>query len=159
MGRTSSLYEHDGLCPLGAMMDTSSQPHAGTTAPSTALSQIHKQRRSVEQRRKIVQETLAAGASVARVARVHGVNANQVFHWRQALSRRTAGQRERECDPPAGLGGGVIERDAWNPLRGVRRQAFFPVVSSDCRPSARFSINGHYLAVRRGGMRRLCVAC
>ena len=94
-------------------MDTSSQPHAGTTAPSTALSQT-KQRRSVEQRRKIVQETLAAGASVARV---HGVNANQVFHWRKLYREGRLGKRERECDPPAaGLGGGVIERDAWNPL-------------------------------------------
>jgi transposase len=29
-----------------------------------------------------VEETLAPGASVARVARAHGVNANQVFGWR-----------------------------------------------------------------------------
>ena len=30
-----------------------------------------------------MEETLAPGASVARVARAHGVNANQVFEWRR----------------------------------------------------------------------------
>jgi len=33
----------------------------------------------VEERRLIVEETLEAGSSVARVAMKHGVNANQVF--------------------------------------------------------------------------------
>jgi transposase len=50
-------------------------------------------------KRRIVQETLAPGASVARVARAHGVNANQVFAWRrqfrqgllEASDRLTAG--------------------------------------------------------------------
>jgi transposase len=32
---------------------------------------------------RIVEETLVEGASVARVARAHGVNANQVFYWRK----------------------------------------------------------------------------
>lgn len=40
-------------------------------------------RRSVKERREIVEETLVAGASVARVARCHDVNANQVFYWRK----------------------------------------------------------------------------
>ena len=30
-----------------------------------------------------MEETLVAGASVARVAQRHGVNANQVFQWRR----------------------------------------------------------------------------
>ena len=41
-----------------------------------------RRRRSVQERRQIVEETLAPGASVARVARAHDVNANQVFYWR-----------------------------------------------------------------------------
>src|SRR6202035_2142417 len=49
-----------------------------------AASQVKKrQKRSVEEKRRIVEETLAAGASVARVARRHAVNANQVFYWRK----------------------------------------------------------------------------
>ena len=39
--------------------------------------------RSKAERRQIVEETYQAGASVARVARRHGVNANQVFNWRR----------------------------------------------------------------------------
>jgi transposase len=42
-----------------------------------------RQRRSIAEKRRIVEETLAAGASVARVARTHGINANQVFGWRR----------------------------------------------------------------------------
>jgi transposase len=40
-------------------------------------------RRTVEQKRRIVEETLEPGNSVARVARAHGINANQVFQWRR----------------------------------------------------------------------------
>jgi transposase-like protein len=39
--------------------------------------------RSVEERRRIVEETLVPGVSVATVARAHGVNDNQVFGWRK----------------------------------------------------------------------------
>jgi len=42
-----------------------------------------RRRRSAEERRLIVEETLAAGYSVARVARAHGINAKQVFQWRR----------------------------------------------------------------------------
>jgi ABC-type antimicrobial peptide transport system permease subunit len=38
-----------------------------------------RRRRSADERRRVVEETLEAGASVARVALKHGVNANQVF--------------------------------------------------------------------------------
>lgn len=31
----------------------------------------------------MVEATLAPGASIARVARAYGVNANQLFHWRK----------------------------------------------------------------------------
>jgi transposase len=39
--------------------------------------------RSKQVRRRVVEETLQPGASVAIIARRHGVNANQVFHWRK----------------------------------------------------------------------------
>jgi transposase len=39
--------------------------------------------RSVEEKRRIVEETLKAGVSVSSVGRAHGINANQVFHWRK----------------------------------------------------------------------------
>jgi len=42
-----------------------------------------RRRRSAVERRRVVEETLVAGASVARVGLKHGVNANQVFQWRR----------------------------------------------------------------------------
>src|ERR1700761_8117541 len=39
--------------------------------------------RSVAEKRRIVELTWVPGASVALVARAHGVNANQVFKWRR----------------------------------------------------------------------------
>jgi transposase len=43
--------------------------------------------RSVSEKRRIVELTQEPGASVAEVARAHGVNANQVFKWRRAFER------------------------------------------------------------------------
>jgi transposase len=43
--------------------------------------------RSVTEKRQIVHLTMEPGASVAEIARAHGVNANQVFKWRRALER------------------------------------------------------------------------
>jgi transposase len=42
-----------------------------------------RQFRTLEEKRQIVEEALQLGASVARVARAHGVNANQLFTWRR----------------------------------------------------------------------------
>jgi len=50
------------------------------------LSEVRRVRRwrSVTEKRQIVHLTLEPGASVAEVARAHGVNANQLFKWRRA---------------------------------------------------------------------------
>jgi len=50
---------------------------------SMVLSKPQKRYRSLEERRRIVEEALAPGVSVAEVARAHGVNANLLFHWRK----------------------------------------------------------------------------
>jgi transposase len=51
-----------------------------------------RRRRTVEEKRRIVEETFAVGASVARVARAHGVNANQVFGWRRQYRQGLLGE-------------------------------------------------------------------
>jgi transposase len=56
-------------------MSTSVQAIAGTKTT--------RRYRTQAERRRIVEETLLAGVSVATVARAHGVNANQLFHWRK----------------------------------------------------------------------------
>ena len=58
-------------------MDTSEQRTIET------VTQVKRRRRSIEEKRRIVEETLGAGASVARVAQRHAINANQVFAWRK----------------------------------------------------------------------------
>src|SRR5882724_2285825 len=52
-----------------------------------------KRRRTVNERREIVEETLLPGASVSRVARRHDVNANQVFYWRKLYREGQLGSR------------------------------------------------------------------
>lgn len=42
-----------------------------------------RRRRSPQEKIAIVQETLQPGMTVSHVARLHGVNANQIFAWRK----------------------------------------------------------------------------
>ncbi len=50
-----------------------------------------RRRRTDEEKRRIVEETLATGTSVSVVARRHDVNANQVFAWRRQYQRGELG--------------------------------------------------------------------
>jgi transposase len=52
-----------------------------------------RQYRSLEEKQRIVGEALAEGASVARVARAHGVNANLVFNWCRLYQAGRLGRR------------------------------------------------------------------
>src|ERR1700741_334595 len=75
-------------------MDSSRQAQEAITEKSESTSAVQRQRRSIAEKRRIVEETLVEGASVARIARVHGVNANQVFGWRRLyLSGRLGEQK------------------------------------------------------------------
>ena len=46
-----------------------------------------RRRRPASEKLQIVRLTMEPGASVAEIARAHGVNANQVFAWRRAFER------------------------------------------------------------------------
>jgi transposase len=63
-------------------MDTSQQVAVIPQGRESSVA-AQRQRRSIAEKRRIVEETLVEGASAARVARAHGVNANQVFGWRR----------------------------------------------------------------------------
>ena len=63
-------------------MDTSQQAAVVPKDRESSVA-VRRQQRSIAEKRRIVEETLSPGASVARVARAHGVNANQVFGWRR----------------------------------------------------------------------------
>ena len=79
--------------------------------------------RSISEKLQIVQLTLKPGASVAEVARAHGVNANQVFKWRRAFERgelsessvalipvtvTSSGEESRQIEEVARPAGGAI---------------------------------------------------
>jgi len=60
---------------------------------NTREGQRPRQRRTDEEKRRIVEETLVTGASVSIVARRHDVNANQLFAWRRRYRRGELGGR------------------------------------------------------------------
>jgi transposase len=51
---------------------------------------LKRVQRTPEEKRRIVEATLVPGASIARVARENGVNANQVFQWRYEYRKGAA---------------------------------------------------------------------
>ena len=75
------------VCSARGMMSSST----GAASEPASAETPRRRRRSILERRRIVEETFAAGASVARVARAHGVNANQVFNWRRLYQRGMLG--------------------------------------------------------------------
>ena len=91
-------------------MDTSQQAAVVPEDRDSAVA-LKRQRRSIAEKRRIVEETLVEGASVARVARARGVNANQVFYWRKLYQAGRLGttsaarllpvRLSRESPPPA----------------------------------------------------------
>ena len=64
------------------------------------VERTRRQRRSVREKREIVEATLVPGSSIARVARAHAVNANQLFHWRKLYKH---GLLEEPSTTPARL--------------------------------------------------------
>ena len=55
--------------------------------------------RGLEEKRRIVEENLVEGASVARIARAHGVNANLVFNWRRLYQAGRLGSSRAKLLP------------------------------------------------------------
>src|SRR5471032_1617986 len=66
-------------------MDTNFQPIISTHARG------HYRQHPLEFKRALVALSLEPGASVARIAREHGVNANQVFSWRRLYQQGRLG--------------------------------------------------------------------
>jgi transposase len=66
-----------------------------TVAVEVEIHSRKRLRRTPEEKRRIVEATFAPGASIARVAREHGVNANQVFQWRYEYRKGTLGVRQQ----------------------------------------------------------------
>ena len=87
MSVDDGLCGHFCLCPQRGIVDTSDQ------TLQVKVQGTKKRRRTVRERREIVEETFLPGASVSRVARRHDVNANQVFYWRKLYREGRLGSR------------------------------------------------------------------
>lgn len=66
-------------------MDTNFRPIISTNTRG------HYRQHPLEFKRALVALSLQPGASVARIAREHGVNANQVFNWRRLYEQGRLG--------------------------------------------------------------------
>ena len=74
------------------------------TSETSETSPVQQRRRRYDAafKRAIVEQTLAPGASVARIAREHDINANQLFKWRrQFLLEGSAASGPAEPTPSA----------------------------------------------------------
>jgi transposase len=74
-----------------------------------------KLRRTIQERREIVEETLLPGTSLSRVARRHDVNANQLFGWRKLYREgRLGGGAGTALLPLKVSEGQPAEADKWD---------------------------------------------
>ena len=74
----------------GGFMDTTVHP--------VPRSPGKRRYRTLDEKRRIVEETLASEASVAIMARRHGVNANQLFQWRKLYQAGLLGTSSSEAE-------------------------------------------------------------
>src|SRR6478672_3180976 len=86
-------------------MDISEQTNADESPSGNT-----RLRRSIEEKRRIVEETLRPGASVARVARRHAVNANHVFYWRKQYRQGRLGEGQSGQLLPVTLTDGSLRK-------------------------------------------------
>jgi transposase len=92
-------------------------------------------RRSVAEKRRIVELTFAPGASVAQVAQAVGVNANQVFKWRREFG--SGGSMDSTALLPVVLAGGdVVAAEEPEPQEHeVCERASLPMPQEDAQPT------------------------
>jgi len=94
----SVWFEPSGPCEASAKMIAFVDTRIVSTKVIVDTSQaiqvrgsgLKRRFRTVEEKRRIVEETLQPGGSVAGIARAHGVNANQVFTWRRLYQQQRA---------------------------------------------------------------------
>jgi len=81
--------------PPGGMMDSAQS----SVTKVMAAKRTKRRLRSAEEKKRIVEETMAKGASVARVAQAHGVHISQIYDWRKEFrTRKQRAKRERSVN-------------------------------------------------------------
>lgn len=79
---------------------------------------VKRERRTIAEKRRIVEQTMQSGVSVARIAQQHGINANQIFYWRHLYRRGVLQEKSSpgtnllpvtisDMNPPVGGSGAI----------------------------------------------------
>lgn len=125
-------------------MDTS--PEETVSTDSLGRRTGPRRQHTLEEKRRIVEETHVRGASVSAVARRHEVNPNQVFAWRQLFRQGLLDRKANpESTPP--LLPVKVSTPTLMPTERARRA---PLESSAERPAGAIEIklaNGHSIVV------------
>jgi transposase len=138
------------------MMDVTRGQRPGAGYADTPSGQGASPRRqyTVEFKRRIVEQTLVPGASVAIVARQHELNANQVFEWRKRYREGRFGTSNPAAPSPGPelIRVGVINHDAiLSPPTPAREAVAVPSQSTGAATPGRIEIelpNGIKLRAR-----------
>jgi transposase len=72
-------------------MDTNAVATHGSSELGGVRRRGSYRRRTLEEKRRIVEESLGAGTSIAKLARRHDMNANQLFTWRKQYAEGLLG--------------------------------------------------------------------
>ena len=117
------------------------------TIEPTAEAQAQPKRRrySIAEKRRIVEESFEPKTSVARVARSHGVNANQVFSWRRLYQRGRLGATSQAAQGAELLPVSIAESPADAPPP--------PSVAASARLTASLTAGTIQLQLARGRLR------
>ena len=71
------------------MLEHSFEPEAGVRRVEVITGTGRRRRWSVDDKARIIAETLAPGAVTSEVARRHGMSPQQIFGWRREAKRRS----------------------------------------------------------------------
>jgi len=126
-------------------MDTSIAP---TCTDTLARPTAPRRMRTMEEKRRIVEETMKRGASVAVVARRHEVNANLLFGWRRLYQKGLL-----EPNAPA-VAAPLLPVQLTSPTVVPRRSGTRRRRIPSVRGAAR---RGDFLEIELAGGGRICV--
>ena len=105
---------------------------------------VQRRFRSLEEKQRIIAEAMAPAASVAAVARKHGVNANLVFAWMRLQEQGMLAARTRRSGPKL-LAVSVSPEPSATPVRSVTNEHLEIVLPDGTRVRAFGEVPGEQL--------------
>jgi len=114
-----------------------------------------RRRFTADQKRQIVIESLQPGASIAAVARAHGLNANQLHNWRWQYRHGDLGPKGRAVAENASS----PASSPLLPVRVIRAAASASASASALIPDSIEVFIGHHRVVLHGAVDTLTLRC